>query len=546
MGVTLAWVAAMWLWAWGPVGTDGKAAGQLYSSLAHVEALFDFDERLGELLNHLPEHIPAATMYLESYRSLQVDRSLGREVRGHPLHVFQVFKRLVLFWPHIAHSLNTYVNLEDMCQNLHPECDNWAMRGNCLHFRDYMIRHCPLACRTCLPPGMRERIMEVMTASNMTMPSENDLRGAANALSNLQVYYRIPINNFMACRIKDAHCTAKLTVDDCLRVAEATHHFGRYGDAWLWYDYCQASAYMEPTLQDNIKATMEKVEAEHDKNFVHGSIDFLPLPLNKTKSQKPWDTPFRKLCRDGYLDQQEDNKERPQLQCHVNNRGSPYLTLQPVRYEHLHTDPEMYLFHDVISDAEIAAVKDSAREKLTRSETYSKTNPVTEERVSHTAWLKNASHPALLRLAHRIADVAQLMAFENTKGHQAAEDLQVLNYGLGGFYNSHNDVLFKSLPEEEWPESTEYQVGDRLATWMFYLSDVTAGGRTAFPTAGVAVSPEKGAAVMWFNIKKNGYFNTKTLHGGCPVLLGEKWVANRWIRENANFLRRPCSTDPLE
>lgn len=49
--------------------------------------------------------------YLESYLSVQVDRSLGRQVRGHPLHVFQVFKRLVLYWPHIALALNTYVNL---------------------------------------------------------------------------------------------------------------------------------------------------------------------------------------------------------------------------------------------------------------------------------------------------------------------------------------------------------------------------------------------------------------------------------------------------
>lgn len=54
-------MAVVWVWSWGCVGTDGKEAGQLYSSLAHVEALFDFDERLGELLNHLPEHLPAAT-----------------------------------------------------------------------------------------------------------------------------------------------------------------------------------------------------------------------------------------------------------------------------------------------------------------------------------------------------------------------------------------------------------------------------------------------------------------------------------------------------
>ncbi|KAK7082887.1 hypothetical protein SK128_018857 [Halocaridina rubra] len=83
-----------------------------------------------------------------------------------------------------------------------------------------------------------------------------------------------------------------------------------------------------------------------------------------------------------------------------------------------------------------------------------------------------------------------------------------------------------------------YTSGDRLATWMFYLSDVEAGGRTAFPQAGISLAPVKGAAVFWYSIKKNGYGNQRSEHGGCPVLLGHKWVANKWIRENINFLRQ--------
>ncbi|KAG0727500.1 Prolyl 4-hydroxylase subunit alpha-3 [Chionoecetes opilio] len=199
----------------------------------------------------------------------------------------------------------------------------------------------------------------------------------------------------------------------------------------------------------------------------------------------------------------------------------------PVRYEQVHTDPELYLFHDVITDAEIHLLKDIASGKLERSTTRSKTENVTENRVSHTAWLANTSHPVLRRLAHRIAEVTQLFAFRGlhrppSRGATAG----IQSYGIGGFYNTHNDVLYKFLPEDK-------------------LNDVRAGGRTAFPEAGIALTPQKGAAVLWFNMKRNGNFNPRTLHGGCPVLLGQKWVANRWIRENANFLRRPCSTDPL-
>ena len=30
------------------------------------------------------------------------------------------------------------------------------------------------------------------------------------------------------------------------------------------------------------------------------------------------------------------------------------------------------------------------------------------------------------------------------------------------------------------------------------------------------------------------------LHGGCPVVLGSKLVANKWMREVAQMQHRPC------
>ena len=65
------------------------------------------------------------------------------------------------------------------------------------------------------------------------------------------------------------------------------------------------------------------------------------------------------------------------------------------------------------------------------------------------------------------------------------------------------------------------------------LNDVERGGRTAFPRAGVAVEPVKGGAAFWFNLKRSGKPDVATLHGACPVLLGNKWgigplKSNRW------------------
>lgn len=45
-----------------------------------------------------------------------------------------------------------------------------------------------------------------------------------------------------------------------------------------------------------------------------------------------------------------------------------------------------------------------------------------------------------------------------------------------------------------------------------------------FPVLGVFANPVKGSVVMWDNLKKNGADrDTRTWHGGCPVVLGVKW-----------------------
>lgn len=141
-----------------------------------------------------------------------------------------------------------------------------------------------------------------------------------------------------------------------------------------------------------------------------------------------------------------------------------------------------------------------------------------------------------------LAEVEEKMARATMIPRQNGEAFNVLRYNPGQKYDCHYDVFD---PAEYGPQPSQ-----RMASFLLYLSDVEEGGETMFPfenfqnmntgynykdCIGLKVKPRQGDALLFYSIHPNGTFDKTALHGSCPVIKGEKWVATKWIRNTDKF-----------
>jgi len=150
---------------------------------------------------------------------------------------------------------------------------------------------------------------------------------------------------------------------------------------------------------------------------------------------------------------------------------------------------------------------------------------------------------AVRSCAQRMSEVAGLpLAY--------AEAISLTRYTRGQQYHFHVDSAYPHLP----------RYGQRHLTAIAYLSDTPDGGETVFPLSGsrwsnasvpgayphtlghacaagagtVRVAPHTGSCVVFRNHHSASANTTPildrcSLHAACPVLEGEKWIAQLWL-----------------
>ena len=61
-----------------------------------------------------------------------------------------------------------------------------------------------------------------------------------------------------------------------------------------------------------------------------------------------------------------------------------------------------------------------------------------------------------------------------------------------------------------------------------------------FPAAGVVIKPSAGSMVVWKDVDQEGLNDYRTLHGACPVVVGEKWSKD-WMNHRNILNKLVCS-----
>ena len=423
---------------------------------------------------------------------------------------------------------------------------------------------------TGLPPPVLALAVQVPN-----WPAEADWEEAALALARLQFVYQLDPTALAAGRVGSRQTEARLrpahlaTIAELLLSGRAPLRPGLGPQFALAVIWAEAGLELEAGAGERgrLERVLGRARALHDTHWVdpadqRGNYPNEEFFLRRMESSSV--TGLQLRAEEGaFLDSQQEATRLNQKfhlhdfyslcrgeagrggcgqgLCRLEVRDPAHL-LAPLHREELCTQPPVILYHDFLTYQESGLLTELvvARNKLMPA--VVEEGRLASVRTQASGWLEDNLHPTFHHLSRRVGRMTGLEVARPSHAHSPAhqgveaEPWQVGVYGPGGHYLPHWDS-FTSLPDSAWADGE--WVGNRLATVMFYLTDLQ-GGRTAFPRLGVAATPRAGTAVFWYNLQEDGRRDERSLHGACPTLLGIKWVSNKWIREGASIWRRPC------
>jgi len=219
----------------------------------------------------------------------------------------------------------------------------------------------------------------------------------------------------------------------------------------------------------------------------------------------------------------------------LSNTPQPgWLAPQPparLRWDKLHENPSVRVAHDALNVVECAYLIYQATPLMQRAQVISAdaSDPGSQQasmesrvRTSDSTFLPLQ---ATDMISHHIDRKISLVTGIDIN---RSEPFSVLHYLPGQYYKPHYDYFDPELPVAA---RLLRDGGQRCASAVIYLSDVAAGGGTAFPELDLEVPARMGSLCLFHNCRADGSVEPRSLHAGLPVEQGDKWVATKWYRE---------------
>ncbi|XP_043654584.1 prolyl 4-hydroxylase subunit alpha-1 isoform X2 [Drosophila teissieri] len=371
------------------------------------------------------------------------------------------------------------------------------------------------------------------------LPKYSDFLDAAEGIRKMQATYQMFASDIANGLLDGVQYNSSLKPIDCLAMGHHLMNDSRWSAAEQWisagievHDWKGSQMEMEllrgPKVADLCR-TLGQVQMQQ-RNY-EGALQAYQVALKLSPHDSEIFAEYRMLEQRYLTGHCDVPRNLTGLYCVYNHATSPFLQLAPIKTEILSIDPFVMLLHDMISQEESTLIRTSSKAHMLPSATTDADATDSEDevatfRTSKSVWYSSDFNDTTKRITERLGDATGLdMRF--------TEYFQVINYGLGGFFETHLDMLLS--------DRTRFNgTKDRLATTLFYLNEVRQGGGTHFPRLNLTVFPHPGSALFWYNLDTRGNDHMSTLHTGCPVIVGSKWVMSKWVDDSGQELKRPC------
>ncbi|XP_075974692.1 prolyl 4-hydroxylase subunit alpha-1-like [Anticarsia gemmatalis] len=416
-----------------------------------------------------------------------------------------------------------------------------------------------------------ELINQITTnRDDVNYPTLQDVKGASQALIRLQKLYKLDVQQLARGNLNGFENGISMTASDLYTLGHVLYNAWDFYNARNWFieafrkydkedipykfdkrnifEDIVASCYLgnrknatqwikrifvsKLKMNETMKIVVSYLRKNIRSKGKQDLLDISELTEDNKKLLMPSDAQLRDklfaaICRG---ESNSSIKMDGRLKCRYLSENHSFLKIAPIKMELIHLNPDIVLCYDVIGDEEIKTLQQMARPILKRTPVRGRygESRISDFRISKAAEFNDTTSETIARISRCVSHMTGLSV-------ETAEPLQIINYGIGGHFRQHYDCIVQPNCTKNCPV--------RIATVLFYMSDVAQGGATVFIKLGLTVRPVKRAALFWHNLLPSGELDPSTMHGACPVLQGSKWVSNKWIGQSGQELIKPCSLE---